>query len=37
MDLFFGGQDPEGLRDMLNQIFEGLSMSDEDKIKALEE
>ena len=37
MNLFFGGQDPEGLRDMLNQIFEGLSMSEEDKIKALEE
>ena len=37
MDFIFGGQGPEGLRDMLNQIFESLSMSEEDKIKALEE
>ena len=37
MDFIFGGQGPKGLRDMLNQIFEGLSMSEEDKIKALEE
>ena len=37
MDFIFGGQGPEGLRDMLNQIFEGLSMSEEDKLKALEE
>lgn len=37
MDLFFGGQGPEGLRDILSQIFGNLSMSDEDKIKALEE
>lgn len=37
MDFIFGGQGPEGLRDMLNQIFESLSMSEEDKLKALEE
>lgn len=37
MDLFFGGQGPEGLRDILSQIFGNLSMSDEDKIKTLEE
>ena len=37
MDFIFGEQGPEGLRDMLNQIFESLSMSEEDKIKALEE
>ena len=37
MDFIFGGQGPEGLRDMLNQIFESLSMSEEDELKALEE
>lgn len=37
MYLFFGGQDPEGLKNILNQLFKYPSMSEEEKLKVLED